>query len=100
MKKGVVESMPGTWYTTSMSLKLLVWLFHKSKTFLSYRMCKSISNTPFQVHGINKFKKETIKNQKYEKNDCRNYDRNLIHYFYEFQAAILIVSKIQNVSFL
>jgi len=26
-----------------------------------------MSNTPFQVHGINEFKKETMKNQKYKK---------------------------------
>jgi hypothetical protein len=52
---------------TAQHLKLLLYFFHLLKSFFNYRMCKSMSNTPFQVYLINKFI-EKIMNKKVEKN--------------------------------
>jgi hypothetical protein len=49
-------------------LKLLKYFFHLLKPFFNYRMCKSMSNTPFKVYLINKFI-EQIMNKKFEKNE-------------------------------
>jgi hypothetical protein len=48
-------------------LKLLKYFFQLLKPFCNYKMCKSMSNTPFQVYLINKFIKK-IMNKKFEKN--------------------------------
>jgi hypothetical protein len=51
----------------SSALEVAIIFFSLVKPFFNYSMCKSMSNTPFQVYLINKFI-EQIMNKKFEKN--------------------------------
>jgi hypothetical protein len=50
--------------TTSMNLNWRFWLFYKFQGFPCYRICKSMSNTLFQVFKIKEFIKTCMTEKK------------------------------------
>jgi hypothetical protein len=59
-----------------------------------------MSKTPFQVNWINEFIIQMMKESFKKRGLVETIPGTVKHYFNEFKDAVLIVSRIQNISFL